>query len=135
MPSNAALFEAAHRWAALNRPDARVVRIALYFDDAPDEPGLIIRVPKVVEMPTAERATVNGTPGHAPEPREIEAAILTRLTDTPVEPKRLAKRCGYRFNSYFRAAITSLCRKRLLDRRPDGVCLPPASGTPPVKKQ
>jgi hypothetical protein len=61
------------------------------------------------------------------ELREVEAAILARLTSTPVSGKALARLTGYRYNSYFRAAIAELWRQKLIVRDATGYSLTNAS--------
>jgi hypothetical protein len=57
--------------------------------------------------------------------REIEGAILQAATRTPATTKALAKRSGYRLNSYFRAAVAKLVKGGRLVRVSGGLALPP----------
>jgi hypothetical protein len=61
------------------------------------------------------------------ELREVEAAILAHLTTAPVSGKALARLSGYRFNSYFRAALAELWKQKLIVRDATGYSLTNAS--------
>jgi hypothetical protein len=53
-----------------------------------------------------------------------ERRILEVCTHEPQTAKRIAGHLGPTPNSYFRGQLTSLCRKELLVRTPDGYKLP-----------
>lgn len=66
----------------------------------------------------------------------IEQAIIAVVTDVPQSPKTIARLAGYKPISIGRA-LTSLCRKRLVVRTPDGYTLAelaPAPYKPPMVK-
>lgn len=98
---------------------------------------------------------MTGTNGHSPSPEEIarrgampyvppptppstltpmEEGLLAVATDQPQTQAAMARKAGYKARSVT-AAFTSLVRKRLLIRTPDGYCLPgpvPATTDPLV---
>lgn len=62
-------------------------------------------------------------PKEPPKGSDIDVAILraaAQLTE-PVTPQKLARLAGYRFNSYFRDAVTRLVRTHQLIRTADGL--------------
>src|SRR5262249_2687199 len=56
---------------------------------------------------------------------ESESTILQAANKAsgPVTSKKLAALAGYGYTSYFRGIITAMVRKRLLERRPDGLTI------------
>lgn len=59
-------------------------------------------------------------PGLSP----VEQDALAAADHKPRSPRQLARRAERKFDSYFRAALTSLCRSEKLVRTPDGYKLP-----------
>lgn len=52
---------------------------------------------------------------------EVERNALAAATERPQTVKQLARKAGYRPGSHFSGAVTSLTRRGLLVRTPDGV--------------
>lgn len=52
--------------------------------------------------------------------RAVEKAILESASDKPLTIRALARRAGYKFNSYFRQAIADLIAAQRIERRGDG---------------
>lgn len=53
--------------------------------------------------------------------RDVEEALLAAAGPEPVPGKAIARKAGYRWNSYTRAALAELVRSGRLLRTPDGV--------------
>lgn len=65
-------------------------------------------------------------PAAPDEHTSVKESILRHATAVAVPVKVLARLCGYRHNSYFRAAVRKLVNAGRLVRTTAGVALPPA---------
>lgn len=52
--------------------------------------------------------------------RAVERAILEAASDAPLTSRALARRAGYKFNSYFRQALADLIEAQRIERRGNG---------------
>lgn len=76
------------------------------------------------------RAVVSPDAGPDTRPR-LRERLLAAATSDPKTPRRLARLCGAKYNSHFRATLTQLCREDLLAKHPDGIVRAPDTGPAP----
>lgn len=66
-------------------------------------------------------AAVFATASAEPGLRDVEEALLAAAGTEPAPGKAIARKAGYRWNSYTRAALAELVRSGRLLRTPDGM--------------